>query len=322
MTIDFEPDELESAVADSLAALCRQHCPESLARSDPRDFPRDLWAALAEFGLFTLGTPDGVGGMVELCAAGAALGAAVAPGPLAATAFAMQVLPAAERARVAEGQAIVSLCAPPLAPWPDLADIFLETDGETVWTLEKTGTVEALESLGGEPWGRTEMKRAQELGPASQALAAQDIFLAGYLPAAARKLLHDASAYVSSRRQFGKTLSQFQGVSHPLAECAIRARAAATLARIAAHELEVGAPTAALKSASARLAAEQAAMQTVYACHQSYGAMGMTVDGPVYYISRRLRQLANQQQIGGQARLRAIESTYLEGEPTPLHVVL
>jgi hypothetical protein len=49
--------------------------------------------------------------------------------------------------------------------------------------------------------------------------------------------------------------------------------------------------------------------------------MGMTVDGPVYYISRRIRQLANAQ-VGTWPRLRSIEQGYLAGEQTPLRTVL
>ena len=49
--------------------------------------------------------------------------------------------------------------------------------------------------------------------------------------------------------------------------------------------------------------------------------MGITADGPVFYISRRIRQLANQQ-IGLGPRLRAIESGYLDDGLPELRVAL
>lgn len=321
MTIDFEPDETEASVADALEALCRQYCPEDVARAGGEQFPTALWAALAEFGLFTMATDDGAGGVVELQAAGRVLGAAVAPGPLAHTLFAMQVLPEADRAKVAAGEAIVALSDPPLAPWADTAQIFLGTDGATAWRYERDGAVDLTPTLGGERWGRVSLRRAGDLGPAERASTVHDIFLASYLAAAARKLLHDASAYAGNRRQFGKTLSQFQGVTHPLAECAIRLRAASTLSRIAAFQADTDAPQARFTAACARMSAEAAALRTAYVCHQSYGAMGVTADGPVFYISRRIRQLASQN-LGGAERLKAVEAAYRQPAAAPLQFAM
>lgn len=321
MTIDFEPDETESAVRDALAGLCRQHCPESLVRASGSDFPVELWAALADFGLFSLATSDGIGGAVELAAAGDVLGAMVAPGPLAAAIFAAAVLPEAERAAVIGGAEIPVICAPPLAPWPDVASIFLETDGDQAWRLQPSGEPQRVETVGGEPWARLDLNRTADLGSAQAAGAVHDIFLGGYLCGAARKLLREASGYVANRRQFGKTLSQFQAVSHPLAEAAILVRAASTLARIAAHEFDLGQPSAGASAAIARLSAQNAALKAVYVAHQTYGAMGMTVEGPVYYVSRRLRQIVNQQ-TGNAPRLKAIERGYLGGDLPDPHAAL
>lgn len=321
MTIDFEPDETESAVLDALGGLCRQHCPDSLVRADDGAFPTGLWAALADFGLFTLGAADGLGGIVEIAAAGDVLGGCVAPGPLGATFFAAQLLSELERDLLVSGRAIASLVAPPLIPWPDAATLLIETDGERAWRAAVDGPVERLETLGGEPWGRASIRRTGDFGAAGRAGAVHDVFMAAYLAAAARKLLRDASDYVSNRRQFGKTLSQFQAVSQPLAECAIRVRAASTLARIAGHELDENAADAVATAACARLSAEGAALKTVYVCHQSYGAMGMTVDGPVYYVSRRIRQLANLQK-GLWPKLRTIEAGYADADLPELRVAL
>jgi alkylation response protein AidB-like acyl-CoA dehydrogenase len=310
MTIDFEPEETEEAVRDAMSGLCRQHCPEDLARAGGTEFPTALWAALANFGLFGLAASQDMGGAVALAAAAEVLGAAVAPGPLASAVFAAALLPEPERTAVVGGEQVAVICAPPLAPWPDKASILLETDGDRAWRLEVAGDLRRVETLAGETWGRGELRRAADLGSAKSAAAAHDVFLAGYLAGAARKLLREASAYVSNRRQFGKTLSQFQAVSQPLAEAAIQLRAATTLTRIAAHEFDIGQPSAGMNAAIACRSAQNAALRSAYVAHQAYGAMGMTVEGPVYYVSRRIRQLVNEQ-TGKASRVLAIEAGYL-----------
>jgi alkylation response protein AidB-like acyl-CoA dehydrogenase len=320
MSIDFEPDEMESAVRESLTGLCRQFCPESLARDETRGFPVALWRALADYGLFSLALSDGAGGIVEIAAAGDVLGKALAPGPLAETFFAAQVLPAADLAEILSGERIVSLGTPPLMPWANAASVFLACDGENVWRLEKAHkTIEFVEMLGGGDWGHVELVRSQDIGRAERAIVVHDIFLAAYLAGAARKLVGGASEYVANRRQFGKTLSQFQAVSHPLAECAIRLRAASTLARIAAHQAQAGLPDAALTASCARASAENAALQSAYVCHQAYGAMGITADGPVYFVSRRLRQLASRRW-STSARPNDIERSYLPAGSSQLQI--
>jgi hypothetical protein len=47
-------------------------------------------------------------------------------------------------------------------------------------------------------------------------------------------------------------------------------------------------------AAAARLSARRAALDAAHTCHQLFGAVGITLEGPVFHISRRLRQLASQ----------------------------
>ncbi len=320
MSIDFEPDETEAALSESLTALCRQHCPETLARGDAGVFPRDLWAALSEFGLFGLATP-GFGGAVEIEAAGDVLGSFVAPGPLAPAFFAVHALPAgAERDAVVAGQTVVSLGRPLLMPWVGVASTFLSVLDDRVVRFDEPNQGEQVATLSGEPWSRVTLGGEQYLGPAAHPCAIYDVFLAGYLVGAARKLVKEAAEYVSNRRQFGKTLSQFQAVSQPLAEASIRVRAAGGLARLAAHQVDLGIGKAYATAQSARVSAENAALKAINVCHQSYGAMGMTEEGPVAYVSRRLRQLVNHE-FSDVPRVSLIERQYNEQMP-PLPVVV
>lgn len=316
MSIDFEADDLEVAIADSLAALCKQHCTENVVRSSDQSFPGDLWAALADFGLFGIGARDGIGGGVELFAAAYVLGehAVPAPGLLASTIFAVQLVEVDLAADLLGGRAVAALCLPPLVPWPDQAELLIECDGCQAWVVEAKGVIKPASTLGAEPFGSVALHRVREVGLDSgmvaRAVALHDLFVAGYLSGIADRLLLDTGVYVSARRQFGKYLSQFQGVSQPLGETAMRVRAARSLGRMVAHRFDCGSESAG-GTAIVRVSAEKAALQAIYTAHQSHGAMGVTQDGPVFYRSRRVRQLASQKIWPAHAD-RTIEAGFLD----------
>jgi alkylation response protein AidB-like acyl-CoA dehydrogenase len=87
--------------------------------------------------------------------------------------------------------------------------------------------------------------------------------------------------------------------------------AAATLARAAAwrfdgdgsddrgHSAEMSCGALA---AGARLSAERAALESAYVSHQVFGAVGITLEGRIYHITRRIRQLASQPPSDASAR--------------------
>ena len=51
---------------------------------------------------------------------------------------------------------------------------------------------------------------------------------------------------------------------------------------------------AATLAAGARVSASRAALQSAFACHQVYAGIGITLEGPAFHISRRIRQLVSQ----------------------------
>ncbi len=293
MSLDLDFDDAQHAIADAVAHFCRDHCGDDVVRATAGTFPADLWKGLAELGVLGLASPDGEGGAVELVAALEALGRAVFPGPLADTFFATQLLAPEQRAAVASGQAVASVGIPPLMPFAPVAQIFIELDGERAFSAVPRGPVEPVETLGGEPWGRVQLEREGDLGPTSAALALAQIARAAYLAAAGRRLVEDAAEYARTRRQFGRPIGEFQAVAHPLADCAIRLGAAETLARAAACGFDRGAEDAPALAAAARLSAARAALEAVHVGHQTFGAIGITLEGPAFHISRRIRQLAS-----------------------------
>jgi len=296
--LDLDLDDAQQAVADAVAAFCRDRCPDERVKELQGEFPAGLWRELGELGILGLAAPDapeGEGGPVELVAALESLGRAAFPGPLPATFLATQLLTGEERAAVAAGERVVCLAAPPVLPFGPVAEVFLVVEGERAWQGRPAGPVEPAPSLGGEPWGRGSLERVADLGDARRALAMHDLALAAYLAAAAERLVEDTAEHARTRRQFGRPIGEFQAVAHPLADCAIEAAAAGTLARIAAFRCAVEGPAAGRSvAAAARLAAVRAGLRSLHAAHQLHGAVGITVEGPVFHVSRRVRQLASQ----------------------------
>jgi alkylation response protein AidB-like acyl-CoA dehydrogenase len=290
--VNLEWDPTQRAIADAVGAFCRDRCTLAALREGEGRFPQELWKGLAELGVLGLGAPEGEGGALELAAACEALGHAAFPGPLAPTFLAVQALAGEERAAVAAGATIVSLAAPPLLPWAAEAGVFLAVDAGRLWRVRPRGAVEPVTTLGGEAWGRGEVERVAELAEARRALAVHDVALAAWLAAAGGRLVDDAAAHARTRRQFGQPIGDFQAVALPLADCAMATGAAGALARAAAFALDTGATDAPARAAAARLSAARAALAAAHAAHQTFGAQGVTRDGPVFEVSRRIRQQA------------------------------
>lgn len=293
MSLDLEFDDAQRAIADAIGKFCHDQCTDEAVKAAVGELPSELWRGLAQLGVLALATPEGDGEALELCAALEALGQAAFPGPLAATFFATQLLPEKERAAVASGAAVVSVGEPPLMPWAPKADLFVELSGERAYLSEPLGEIEPVQTLGGEPWGRVKLTRRTELGDVARGRALSNVALASYLAAAGRRLVDDASEHARTRRQFGRPIGEFQAVAHPLADCAIRLAAASTLARVAAFRLDRGHAEAQVTAAAARLSATAASLAAVYTCHQVFGAVGIALEGPVFHVSRRVRQLAS-----------------------------
>jgi alkylation response protein AidB-like acyl-CoA dehydrogenase len=302
VSLDLAFDDTQQAIADAIGQFCRERCDDDVVRDTVGKFPAPQWRELADLGVLALATPEGEGGAVEMVAALEALGAAVFPGPLAATFFATQVLDGELRQAVARGQAVVSLGHPPLMPWAPVAQVFVAVDGRRIYRGESVGGIEPVDTLGGEPWGRVELSCVDELGDGERAHAVYDLALAAYLTAAGERLVADTAEHARTRKQFGRPLGEFQAVAHPLADCSIQLAGAGLLARAAAFHFDRGDSEARAVAAGARLAATRAAVATARVCHQLFGAVGITLEGPVFHVSRRIRQLASQPPVDDSAR--------------------
>lgn len=295
MSLDLAFDDGQQAIADTVAQFCSDRCDDAVVKASAGALPRGLWRALAELGVLGVLTPEAGGGALEAVAAVEPLGRSAFPGPLAATFVATRLLPDPERARIAAGETIVSLGTPPLLPFAPVADVFLEVVGERVHRADAVSDPTPVETLGGEPWGRVALERGEPLEDGDTGLVLARLVRAAQLAAMGRRLIDDASRHAAARRQFGRPIGDFQAVAHPLAESSIRLESAATLARAAAFHLDADDLGSARRfAAAAHVSACRSALEAAYVSHQAFGAVGITVEGPVFHVSRRIRQLVSE----------------------------
>jgi alkylation response protein AidB-like acyl-CoA dehydrogenase len=190
--------------------------------------------------------------------------------------------------------------------------VFIELEGGRAWQARPRSAVEAVATLGGEPWGRVVLERGAELAGVERALQLESIARAAYLAAAGDRLVRAAAEHARTRRQFGRPIGDFQAVAHPLADALVRSRAAATLARAAAFAFDAGDPAAEELAAVARLSAAGAALDAAHVAFQAFGAQGVMLDGPVFAVARRIRQLVSQPPLDERAQHAAL-APYLRG---------
>jgi alkylation response protein AidB-like acyl-CoA dehydrogenase len=102
----------------------------------------------------------------------------------------------------------------------------------------------------------------------------------------AQGALDAAIAYTKDRRQFGSSISSFQGVQFMLADMAMKVEAARHLVYVAAARGERGGPDLTMVSASAKAFASDVAMQVTTDAVQLFGGAGYTQDFPVERMMR------------------------------------
>ena len=102
----------------------------------------------------------------------------------------------------------------------------------------------------------------------------------------AQGALEAAVAYVKDRKQFGKAISEFQGVQFMLADMAMKVEAARHMVYVAAAKAERGEPDIGFITAAAKCFASDVAMEVTTDAVQLFGGAGYTRDFPVERMMR------------------------------------
>ncbi|HJP87911.1 MAG TPA: acyl-CoA dehydrogenase family protein [Candidatus Limnocylindrales bacterium] len=123
-----------------------------------------------------------------------------------------------------------------------------------------------------------------------------------------------AVAYVKDRKQFGKSIAEFQGVQFMLADMAMKVEAARHMVYVAAARAERGEPNLGFISSAAKCFASDVAMEVTTDAVQLFGGAGYTRDFPVERMMRdaKITQLYE----GTQQVQRLVIARSLLGKPT------
>jgi alkylation response protein AidB-like acyl-CoA dehydrogenase len=286
VSLDLDWDDAQQAVQSAVAQLGRDRWDDDAVKAmvEGAAFPEAPWQELAELGLLGVMTPEGDGGAREAVAALEVVGRFGLPGPLVDTLVAGQLFEGSQRAALAAGETVAVIGTTTLWPWPERADVLLVARGGCLHRASASGATRSVSTLGGEPWGRGTLEAGEPYAESAHAQAVGETALSALLVGAGTELVARAAEHTRTRSQFGRVLGEFQAVAHPLADAHMGLEAARTLAHRAACALDDG---------EDRAAARRASLAAVFVVHQVFGAQGITLEGPVYHLSRRIRQWAS-----------------------------
>jgi acyl-CoA dehydrogenase len=107
----------------------------------------------------------------------------------------------------------------------------------------------------------------------------------------AQRALDEALAYSRARKQFGRAISEFQGIEFKLADMAVELEAARLLVYQAAWAHDTGAAAAKNKSSMAKLYATEAAQRIVDQALQIHGGSGLIAGSIMERLYRDVRAL-------------------------------
>ncbi|RTL62777.1 MAG: acyl-CoA dehydrogenase [Pseudonocardiaceae bacterium] len=102
----------------------------------------------------------------------------------------------------------------------------------------------------------------------------------------AQGALDAAIAYAKERKQFGKTIAEFQGLQFMIADMAMKVEGARQLVYVAAARAERGEPNLGFISSAAKCMASDVAMSVTTDAVQIFGGAGYTKDFPVERMMR------------------------------------
>jgi alkylation response protein AidB-like acyl-CoA dehydrogenase len=313
--MDFRYDEdpllFQETVRDFLAKECTPEVVRATWESPGGRSPA-LWKKLAEIGVTGLLVPEAQGGLgfdettavLLLEEAGRAalpepvIGTATVAVPLlreVGGALAADWLP-----RIAAGDAIVAV-GHPVSPFVEdahVADLLLLAHEDELHAL-KRGDAKVTEQPANDPGRRIASVAFAPCaatrvvdGAQAQALLAAALDR-GALACAAEalgvcdRLIAQAVAYTSQRRQFGKPVGSFQAVKHMLANVKVKLEYARPLVWRAAWSVAQGAAQRAVHVSMAKLAACEAAALGARSALQAHGAIGYTWEQDLHLWMRR-----------------------------------
>ncbi|SIK34675.1 Probable acyl-CoA dehydrogenase FadE [Mycobacteroides abscessus subsp. abscessus] len=248
-----------------------------------------VWSTLAELGVTALAVSekyDGIGAHpVDLVVALEGLGKWAVPGPVVESVAVAPVLLSSHEdgaepsTRLASGELIATVAAPPIAPRAldaDIAGLVLIADDIGIREAQAGAQHESIDAP-----RRVFDVQPKEAGislDTSRAIDFGVLAISAQLIGAGQALLDRAVAYAKQRSQFGRPIGSYQAVKHKLADVHIALELARPLVYGAALSLADQSPTAARDASAAKVAAAKAAYLAARSALQTHGAIGFTAE--------------------------------------------
>ncbi|HET9509037.1 MAG TPA: acyl-CoA dehydrogenase family protein, partial [Gaiellaceae bacterium] len=116
---------------------------------------------------------------------------------------------------------------------------------------------------------------------------------------AAGRMLDDACAYATERRQFGRPIGSFQALRHLLADLYVRQVSSWSSVLYAAAALDERADDAARTASIAKAYVGRAAREVAHGAMQVFGGIAMTAEHPAHRFLRRV--IVRERQFGDPA---------------------
>jgi hypothetical protein len=238
--------------------------------------------------------------VVDLVVAFEALGRHAVPGPWVESVALLPVVLANTHqdgvlAGLVSGETRATAVVPEITPYALDADV-----------AATRFVIDAEVLRGGEPGAlRRSVDPARRLFPltAGAELAALDeaivakaldtavLACAAQLLGAGERLLDEAVGYAKQRRQFGRTIGEFQALKHSLADVRVALDFARPLVYVAALSLQSGSPDGARDVSAAKVATGDAAYAAARTALQVHGAIGYTAEYDLGLWNTKVRAL-------------------------------
>lgn len=278
-----------------------------------------VWSTLAELGVTALAVSekyDGIGAHpVDLVVALEGLGKWAVPGPVVESVAVAPVLLSSHEdgaepsTRLASGELIATVAAPPIAPRAldaDIAGLVLIADDIGIREAQAGAQHESIDAT-----RRVFDVQPKEAGislDTSRAIDFGVLAISAQLIGAGQALLDRAVAYAKQRSQFGRPIGSYQAVKHKLADVHIALELARPLVYGAALSLADQSPTAARDASAAKVAAAKAAYLAARSALQTHGAIGFTAEYDLSLWILKVRALTSEWGTSEWHRARVLEA--------------
>jgi alkylation response protein AidB-like acyl-CoA dehydrogenase len=331
--MDLSLDESQQILVDTFSEMLEKECPTTHVRDcEGSGFSPVLWDRYCELGANIMGLPESADGLemslLELGLVATRSGHALAPVPFVETAVAGRLLAALDETDsllgdIAEGKPSISIALPrphavlgtgrsgggrSMVSFGAIAEhvIAIEENELMVVADPDARRSARLDDLGDGAlayWSLAKGADTRTLASGeaahramTRASAEWKLLAAFWLVGISQRALAIGADYARERIQFGVPIGGFQGIAHPLAECAIRTDGAELLAWEAAWA-DTEEPNRFEMLASMAFAwASQTAIRTADVSLHTHGGYGFSTEYDIQLYYRRARALSS---IGG-----------------------